>query len=289
MIACVAGGQANMLCGHIAEGITPVLVRHGKFFSLYPCGGDWKLEAKAFESMLYNKADAIIHIPAPQYADPYSYEHILEVLRQYPKLPPILSVYGGTNYAGFHQIRFREWETGRKAALRHLECGCRKFGLITTRPANIFALELARGYRETLLENGIAPQNLVEVGLGSPILPDAYAPLRDVEGLWCSYYVIFILTSKFLLQVCDLSRMHVDTVFSDESTQSYLNLLPCTATSDSPRSFSGWFGSCVVHKFNLHDLGVRAAETAVRLSDAPDTPPGIDYIDFKTETYHYGD
>lgn len=287
-IGCIAGGSMNLFCGYLAESIMPILAAHGKSFFMYPCRGDLKLEAKAFELMLYNKVDAIIHIPALLENPLCDSELIQAALKKYPNLSPIVSAYGGTTVGHFHQIRISEYKNGRQAALRQLARGCRKFGIIREHPSNLYSWELIRGYRETLLENGIPPEEIKEAVLLNPIQPGAYEPLRGVEGLWCSYRIMLMLTCRSLQEVCDLSKLHVDTVCAVELEWLCRELLPCTATTGSPRNFLCWFGSLGVHKFNLCEFGVRVAETALKLCDAPDTPPQTEYIDLIPETFEYG-
>ena len=288
-IGCIAGGPMNMLCGYFVESIMPVLTAHGKSFSMYPCCSDLELEAKAFDHMLYNKVDAVIHIPALQ-ADPAcASAHIREVLDKYPGHPPVVSIYGGSTFTDFHQIRIPEYRTGQQAAWRQLARGCRKFGTITFRLTNLFSQELNRGYRETLLANGIPPENIKEIILQDMVSATTYAALRDVEGIWCGYHMILLLTCKQLQEVCDLGKLHVDSVYGTELETVFRDLLPATATLESPRNFFNWFGSLVIHKIDLREFSSRAAETALKLCDAPDTPPQIEYLDLISEAFEYGD
>ncbi|WP_176014053.1 LacI family DNA-binding transcriptional regulator [Victivallis sp. Marseille-Q1083] len=287
-IGCIAGGPMNVLCGFFVESIMPTLTSHGKSFFMYPCSGDLKLEAKAFELMLYNKVEAIIHIPALQEDPSRGSGHIDAVLKKYPHRPPIVSVYGGALFDNCYQIRVPEYQTGRQAALRQLACGCRKFGIVKAQLTNLYSQELIRGYRETLLECGVPPEEIREVILQNPIQPGAYEPFRGVDGIWCCYHIMLVLTCRHLQEVCDLSKLQVDTIFAYELEWFYKDLLPCTATTESPRNFLCWFGGLVIHKFHLHDLGRRAAEIALKLCDAPDMSPQTEYIDLIPETFEYG-
>lgn len=185
----IVGSWMPMLTEPLLFGISRTLNPKGKNLAIYPCDTTYKAEAEAFDRMMYYGVDAILYISSLQKGLDYSTAHIRKVLETYPEYPPVVTLYGGTNIPGFYQLRFRDYELGKQAAVRQLACGCRKFGIFIPLYSTYMSRRQVRGYRDTLLKNGILSEDIREVSFWPAEVNDGvYSRLKDVDGIWCSHY-----------------------------------------------------------------------------------------------------
>lgn len=278
----IIGGQMSMLTEPLLFGISRTLNLQRKNLAVHPCDNTQEAEAEAFDKMMFYNADAVFYIPSLQKEEKYSTSHIREVLARYPDYPPVIAVYGGTDIPDFFQVRFRDYDIGKQAALRQLACGCRKFGIVISRYSNFMNREMARGYRETLLNNGIPACNIAELS----IWPDgeyseSLAELKEVEGLWICHYVALLLYAQPLLACLgDTGKLHVDCITGIETENMYQGLQPFSKSGKMTETFFHWFGSIVIYKYSLAEVGAKAAEIALQLLLPENTKriPKITYI-----------
>ncbi len=268
-IGFVIGHCFPMLTEPVLFGLSKVLKQHGKCLSIQPCESTFEAEAEAFEQMLYQHVDAILYIPSLHlHEQPYTTRHIQELVAKYPEHPPVVTMYGGTDLPGFYQLRFHDYETGRQAALRQLALGCRKFSIIMVSHTTLMNREMARGYRETLLNNGVLPENIREMPVWSAALPDLLAPFedKDTEGVWACHYIPFINSIKdLLLKDSGRRKLHIDSVcaIETENVFKYVQTFPSRSlvAGNGPDVDS----SIVIRRYSLHEIGRRGAETALAL------------------------
>lgn len=284
-IGFIAGSYMHLLCGEIQSGIASALKPRRKLLSVYTCENSTKGEAAAFEEMFYSRADAIVYVPAMQPAGAYKSAHIRNILKKHPNHPPIVTVYGGLKLPSLHQICFRDYETGKSAALRQLKLGCKKFGIIDsylTCPANI---ERMRGYRRTLISNGVSEKNIRQISVLMPENPNIFDELKGVDGIWSSYYIILLMSSYGLNNIGNPKKLHIDCVSGDE-TDLFCSAIERMATSHmQSASYKDAFGSLVLHKFSLKEIGERAAEMALRICAEKPKLPQIEHLEFTAEHF----
>lgn len=264
----LVGSRMPLLTEPLLHGLTRSLNLRQKHFALHFGDDAPEKEADAFDRMVAYNAETVFYIPSFQKGGNYSTRHIRRILEKYPEYPPVITLYGGTDIPGFHQVGFRDYETGKQAALRQLACGCRKFGVIALLYSNLMHREMIRGYRRTLLENGVPARNIKECFVGYEETPaDAFETFRDAEGLWFSHYVLLLHCARRLLdRTGDGKRLHIDCLCGTETEILYHQLQPQPRSGDMPDDFLHWFGSLMIYKFQVEDIGAKAAEIALQLS-----------------------
>jgi len=277
----IASNRLPMLLEPLLYGISGTLDLQRKNLSLHLCDNERKVEA-AFDKMLSYNADAVFYIPPLQTGESYSTRYMDGIREKYPHFPPVIVLFGGTNVPDFYQIRFHYYEIGEQAALRQLNCGCRKFGILSPLHSNFMNREISRGYRETLLQNGISPddiQNFLSWPDGTS--SEIYAQMKKIEGLWCSHYLVLLKCAPLLLpQIKDCRKLHIDSKCGIETETMYNQLQPIADSGKTVGDFRHGFGSMVLYQYKLEDIGIKAAETAFRLTQpGADSVPKISYID----------
>lgn len=276
----IVGSRMPMLTEPILHGLTKSLNLRQKHVALQFGDDNTKNEANAFDRMIAYNAEAVFYTPSLQKGGNYSTSHIRRILAKYPEYPPVITLYGGTDISEFHQVGFHDYETGKQAALRQLACGCRKFGVVALLYSNLMYREMIRGYRQTLLENGIPARNIKECFMGHEGAP-AFEAFRDVEGLWFSHYVLLLHCARPLLAGnSDSKRLHIDCLCGTETEILYHQLQPKPCSGEVPDDFLHWFASLMIYKFRAEDIGVKAAEIALQLSRTNASEvPRITYLD----------
>ncbi len=296
-IGFVIGHCFPLLTEPVFFGLSKVLRDHGKYLSIQSCENTFEAEAEAVEQMIHQHVDAILYIPALHLWDrPYTTEHIREVIAKHPELPPVVTLYGGTDVPEFHQIRFRDYEIGRKAALRQLELGCRKFSIIAVSHTTLMNREMVRGYRETLLKDGVPPEDIREVPVWSVALPDLLAPFKDgaTEGVWACHYIPFIHSIKeLLLKDAKRHKLHIDSVCAVETENVFKYVQTFPVRNSRPETGSDIDSSIVIHRYSLREVGRLGAEMALALS-SDDSPRAesvrvMEYMELEPELLRFDD
>ncbi len=263
----IVGSRMPLLTEPLLHGLSRILNLRQKHFALHFGDDIPENEADAFDRMIAYNAEAVFYTPSLQKGG-YSTRHIRRILAKYPDYPPVITLYGGTDIPEFHQVGFRSYETGRQAALRQLACGCRKFGIVALLYSNLMYREMIRGYRQTLLENGIPARNIKECLMGHEGAP-VFEAFRDVEGLWFSHYVLLLhCTRPLLARTGGSKRLHIDCLCGAETEILYHQLQPGPCSGGVTDDFLHWFGSLTIYKFRAEDIGVKAAEIVLQLSRA---------------------
>lgn len=283
-LGLIIGGWMPLLTEPLLFGISHTLDMRKKHLAVLTCDAAQESEADAFEKMLIYNAETVLYIPARQKGKNYSTRHIRKVLKRYPQYPPVIALYGGTDIQEFYHVGFRNYEIGRQAALRQLEHGCRKFGIILTLYRSFMYREMARGYRETLLENGIPASRIKELLFWSEgVVSASFGQLRDVEGIWCGHYVLLLhCAAPLARQAGDCKRLHIDTICGTETLELYSNLQPFLAENTPPEDFLHWFGSLAIYQYNAREIGVKAAEITLQLSQGnAEAVPKATYLELR--------
>ncbi len=283
-IGFIAGASIQMVCGPILDGIVSFSTRQGQFLSIYSCNNDPSQEQNAFEKLCYNQSDAIIMVPSMQPTESLNFSHLATSQENYSDHPPIV-VLGECKLPGIYRIGFHDYETGRQAAIRQLALGCRNFTIIDSKLTSFASLERIRGYRETLLSDGVPPQNIREVQIWPPEQKILEAALQDTDGIWCCYYSLLVSCRHALHHSGRLGMIHADCLCSEE-TAIFIEALfaaPCPENElwRYPRSFA----SLTQYRYSLLDLGRRGAETAYELGLKKTGIPSVQYLDFERKNY----
>lgn len=282
-VGFIAGSFMQLLCSPILNGAADVLKPEGKILSIYPCENSREKEAEAFCEMFYTGVDSIIYIPSLQHKRPYNFSHIQKALKKHPEHPPIVTLYGGIDLPSLHQIRFNDYEVGKKAALRQLKLGCAKFGILDSSHSSPSSEERIRGYKDSLAANGIPANKIRQINILMPERAEVFDKLKGCEGLWVSHYIVLLMGSYALSHIGNTANMHVDCVSTVE-TDDFCNAIQPMATSHlrSP-SYPLEFGSFVKHSASLVEMGKKAAEMALKAK--PKDPPErkIEYMKFVSE------
>lgn len=267
-LGLIIGGWMPLLTEPLLYGIAHTLDMHAKHLTVLTCDATPDSEADAFEKMLIYNAGTVLYIPARQKEVNYSTRHIREVLKKHSQYPPVITLYGGSDIQEFYHVGFRDYETGQRAARRQLKNGCRKFGIVQPLYSNFMFREMSRGYRETLRANGIPDADIKELlfwSEGFASIP--FEQLQEVEGLWCSHYVLLLhCMSKLVKLVGDCGRLHVDTICGTETLELYRNLQPSLGAVGPAEEFPRWFGSMTIYQYSTRAIGVKAAEITLQLS-----------------------
>lgn len=280
-LGLIIGGWMQLLVDPLLYGITNTLNMQEKHLSVLTCDATLESEADAFEKMLIYNAEVVLYIPARQKGNNYSSRHIRKVLDKYPHYPPVIALYGGTDIPDFYHVGFRDYETGKRAALRQLKKGCRKFGIIEPLYRNFMFREMARGYRDTLRINGIPASDIKELFFwtkGFTVNPSEQ--LRDIEGIWCGHYVLLLHCVPQLVKLIgDIRHLHVDTICGVETMEIYRNLQPSLGVDGFQMDFPHWFDSMTIYQYNAQDIGVKAAEIVLQFSQEDmETIPKTTYM-----------
>ena len=267
-LGLIIGGWMQSLTESLLYGVSNTLDLQDKHLSVITCDETLKSEADAFEKMLVYNAEAVLYIPTRQAGRNYAIRHIRKVLEKYLQYPPVITLYGGTGIPEFYQIGFHDYETGSQAALRQLRNGCRKFGLIQTFYRHFMFREMARGYRETLRKKGIPASQIKELFFWNEGFSSAaFDELREVDGIWCSHYVLLLHCIPQMIQMgVECKRLHVDTICGMEMLEMYRNLQPSLQGGEPKGNFPDWFDSLMVYQYNVRDVGIMAAEITLQLS-----------------------
>ena len=267
-LGLIIGGWMQLFVDPLLYGITNTLNMQEKHLSVLTCDATPESEADAFEKMLIYNAKVVLYIPARQKGSNYTSRHIRKVMEKYPLYPPVITLYGGTDIPEFYHVGLHDYETGKRAAQRQLKKGCRKFGLVQPLYRNFMFREMARGYRETLRVNGIPASDIKELFFWSQgFTTNPSEQLRDIEGIWCGHYVLLLhCIPKLVKLIGDISHLHVDTICGLETMDIYRNLQPFFGADGFQTDFPHWFGSMTIYQYKAQDIGAKAAEVTLRLS-----------------------
>ncbi len=267
-LGLIIGGWMPLLTEPLLYGLSHRLDMHEKHLAVLTCDATPESEADAFEKMLIYNAETVLYIPARQKGEIYSSGHIRKILEKHPQYPPVIALYGGCDIPEFYHVGFQAYEIGRRAALRQLKKGCRKFGIIQTLYSSFMYREIARGYREALSADGVADSNIRELIFWSEGFSSVpFERLQNVEGVWCGHYVLLLHCAPRLAKaVGDCKRLHVDTICGVETQELYHNLQPFTEDCVRRGDFPHWFGSMTICQYSARDIGVKAAEITIQLS-----------------------
>lgn len=275
-IGFIAGYDMPLVCGSILEGLAQVLTPQEKNLTVHPCRNRLEEEATAFEKMIYFGVDAIIHFPCMQPHGRHTTEHLKRMIARNPEMPPVISLFPGTDIPSFFQQRFRERETGRKAALQQLQLGCRRFGLLDTELTMLRNLEIAKGYRDALLANGVPRSEIIEVNLNPPV--QDISALSGIDGLFCTHLLVLPGLLPKLSRVCCIDRLHVNATCSEENRQMLHWLLP-DRTGELPGELP--FQTLRLHLYSLNRIGIKAAELALKAAENSSQPPSTEYFELE--------
>ncbi len=275
-IGFIAGSPLPMNCGSAIEGISSVFSPLDKGLMAFPCNNDPRKEVEALASMIYRKMDAIIYFPHQYPSGQGNFQHLPDELKKTPHPPPVIAIMSGIDSPLFFQVRCREYAIGQRAARRHLAEGCRIFGILDAKITTLRNEEIIRGYTETLLENGVPPENIRPVNLSVPFVAEEFEMLRGVDALWACYLVGLPGCFEYLEKICRISELHIDTHTFTET----VILLDVLLTSYFKRAQKKHpFKSLMVSQTSMFDLGVRTAKMTLKILKNKRLKPYTEYVE----------
>ena len=118
-----------------------------------------------------------------------------------------------------------------------------------------------------------------------PEEPNAYDELKGVDGIWSNYYIILLMSSYALGRIGDPKKLHIDCVCADETYNFCSSIQPMVTSDTKAESYPNRFGSMVMHKFSLRDIGIRASDMALTACTQKSPKKLIEYVDFTTRSY----
>ncbi len=276
-IGFIAGGDSfKLISGALVDAVASLLTPRKKTLTIYTCGEQNQTEAEALDRMIYQGMDAIIFYPCFYARGTSNKEALLTCLQQYPKPPPVVALLGGVEIPQMFQVRVPEFEIGKRAALRQLGNGCRRFGILNTRFTTLRGEMVISGYYNTLVENGVSPYRIKWVNTGVPATEDELAALRGIDGLWASYLLNLPSCRYALTKVCNIEELHVDTFSSVETIEMLKWVQPATF---SGRSKTYPFKTLFLSTFSLREMGICGAKIALDALEGKNSVPYSSYVD----------
>ena len=268
-IGFIHGTALNYVGVPLLEGLSDVFDRHDMTVALSSTHDEVARETEAFDRMFYRNVDAIIYLPAIRKGK-YTIGHLKKLWKDNPEHPPVLSLLGGVMVPGMFQLCMKDAEASREAALRQLQLGCRKFGIVNspfTSPAGDSAIE---AYRNTLLKNGIPSQEINEVRIWHTFPHEKLELLRDIDGLWVIDHLLIPECHHALSRLCDLKKLHIDTVSTIEN-ETLLQWLQ--VDMNFTRSITEHYGSLNIFHYSSYQIGAKAAEMIMKIIEQPSSAP----------------
>lgn len=268
-IGFIGGSGMNYIGISLLEGLSDIFDDREMAIYISSTRNDVSREIKAFDKMFYRKVDAIAFLPILQEGE-YRTDHLAELLEKNPSHPPVLSLLGGVEIPGMFQLRMKDAEAGRRAALRQLRLGCRKFGIISilyNTPGGACTVE---AYRRTLLENGVPEQEIKEVKLWHSFPLEQQDVLRDIDGIWIIYYLLIPECYHALNKVCNLKKLHVDTISTLENEDLLFWL---QIDMSSVNRICDHFASLNVFQYSSYQIGVQTGNMLLKMIGTPSLEP----------------
>lgn len=259
-IGFIIGNVFKLVSGELVDAVASEFTPLQKTLSLFACPNGVKDIAPALEKMIHQGMDAIIIHPNT-YEDEAEMQVMINSLqKRFSRLPPIVTIFSQLDLPEAFQVRIDEEETGRRAALRQLACGCGKFGILSHVTSNPRSEMIIDSYRETLVANGIAPERIVRVNAEYMASPESLQSLEGIDGMWLSFLLSMPGMRPGLEQVCQLDTLHVDSFTSIESLTMFSWLRPTIGTKESRlHPFKSLFLGVV----SLREAGICAAKMAL--------------------------
>ena len=279
----ITGNRVHMLAETLLYGVSQSLNPENKNLSIHLCDDMQEVEA-AFEKMVLYNADAVFYVPPIQKGKNYSSRYMDKIMKKYSHFPPVVVLYGGAGTPRFYQIRLHDYEIGRQAALRQLNRGCRNFVILCSLYSYMMNREMGRGYRETLLENGVPSKKIKELFFW-PDGNENYAKMRGADGMLCSHFLVLLHSAPVFLPHVDPAKLHVDCPCGTEMENTHRLFSP--AGTFKKNDIRCIFGSVMIHQYKIQDIGAKGTEVALQLSrNGGDAVPPITYIDSAPVLFH---
>lgn len=277
-IGYLMGSYSTMIGSYVFDGISDVFASTGKSLEVLVCRNHIPTVCKTLDQMLYRGCDGLVYWPPSPLASG-DQEQLREILQKYQPEIPILILGSDCDLHGANRLLIPGRELGREAALRQLEAGCRKFGIMQVRLPHSFDWEAAKEYRDTLRQNGVPEKNIREVTFCNQTSAEQFESLREIDGVWCYHYTLLHAYRNILKQMWDLSKIHIDCTVSVD------NMCMIHWNNDLGRSLmkvleerSGLFASMKLHFYSYYALGELAAQRIQTLIQSPADVPPLEYL-----------
>lgn len=288
-IGIIVGATMPINSHALIKGVTDCTNTRGMSISIASCKNHPKLEAEAFENMLFRGVDAIVWHPIFQRGE-YRTRHIKRILEKYAQRVPVVCLSGNNLENVFHVYGDLE-KNAILAAQTQLEEGCSEFGILYS-VYSVPSMDKARNaYYQTLIKNGVPREAIHQVDITAD--PAQYETLKEIDGLWC--YYMFLLPSLMpqLSKHCKLKRIHVDgqSLIEDYAMMKWLNY------QSRGHRLEDCFAKLRYHILDGTKVSRKAAEIALSAIDSPILEPySVVYdleiasnqkVDFDNILFHY--
>ncbi len=252
----------------VVREISDYVYEHEYSLTVATCKNDPQLELKAFDTMLYRGVDAILWLPVSRRGG-YQAGPIAKMLADAARLVPVVCL-SYNDLPGVFKFKSNAAEDAASAAMRQLQLGCKRFGVIRRESEFLFHEVSRMGYVDCLRRNGIPSSDIVEV------VPDLtgrsadWAKLAQAQGLWV--YFLFRLHAFLpqLRRVCNLKQLHID---GQSFLEDYALSQWTYAQANNGESRSDLFGSLQYHLVDAGAVARRGAEIALQAIADPKLRP----------------
>lgn len=252
--------------------ISELAYKRGISLAIATCKNDTRKEAKAFENMLYRGVDAIIWHPTFQRGK-YKTNHVEKVLDKFSRRTPVVCL-SFNEVPGIFKFSANGDEDASWAAKRQLKLGCKKFAVISGSFRVPMMTISNSAYVRTLINNGIAQENIAEITWDDP---DAdWESMRGTDGIWISYAFMLHAILPQLKQVCNLKDLNID---GQSFTQHY-EFSQLIYHSYGKR-FGDLFGSLQCHFLDAEEIAKRGAEIAIQAMKQPTIEPFVEHVEWQ--------
>lgn len=281
-IGVIIGNAFKLISGEFVDAVGAVLTSQRKTLTLFTCPNGVADVAPALEKMIHQGMDAIIIHPNADENGADMQIIINSLRKRFSRLPPVIIIFSGVDFPGVFQVRIDEEETGRRAALRQLALGCRKFGVLSHAAPNPHCEMIIDSYCGTLIANGIAQDKIVLVNSEHLSLPEGLRPLEGIDGLWLSFLLTLPKMRPGLEKVCQLDKLHVDTFGSIEMLAMLQWWRPAVGKIETPVHP---FKTLYMGVISLREAGICAAQMAIEAGADKNLMPfsrriACDYVEF---------
>ncbi len=284
-LGVILAGPGSLTTLSIMHGVTDCAYRHGVSLAAAMCENDPGREAEAFDNMLSRGVDAIIWSPTLQ-RNPRANSHVGRLLKKYTRRIPVFCLAGHIPHVPADIFKFHTncAADAAGAARRQLALGCGRFGIfwdVATLPS---MLESVHSYRSTLLERGIAEENITDFIMNDPEHAPPWEEFRSVQGVWIHLTCALRTLLAQMRSVRDLKQLHVDgQILLDEYAFSLWNNIP----RPSGTCFPDLFGSVRHHIIDFEKCAYRATEILLQAMSDPSLKPFDEPVEWQLASPDY--
>jgi DNA-binding LacI/PurR family transcriptional regulator len=206
-IGLIMANSIDTFLGSIIEGAESYLRNSEYKMVLGTCENNLEIERAEIERMFYRQVDGIIIYPS---ALSEGIEMQRDCLREIVEKRIPLVVIGRDADVNADKVLFSDYEAGVAAALDFIAAGCRCFGSVTLPSFCSRDRERIRGYVDTLLQQGIKREAIIETTLlGDGNRTSSVTPLLPVDCIWGINTGTILATAGILQQYRPISNLRL--------------------------------------------------------------------------------